>query len=63
MIFGNIPENNSNSKSIKPSTNDGHRIIEACSNLPRPVQDVIQIFQGEIKKELSVENGNKNDRG
>ena len=60
-IIGEKPENNSNSKKTKTSANRNNQVIEGRSDLPRPVQDVLQIFQGEIKTELSTYNNNKND--
>ncbi|MBN2062792.1 MAG: DNA polymerase III subunit gamma/tau [Deltaproteobacteria bacterium] len=62
-IFGDKPRNGANFKTIKQPDAKGDRGIEVRSDLPRPVQDVLRIFQGEIKKELAAENSNKNDMG
>jgi hypothetical protein len=46
---------NNNEKINFPREEKLHSTGKKYSDLPRPVQDILQVFQGEIKKEVLVE--------
>ena len=54
-----------NNEGLRPSEEGKSNSKEKkYSDLPRPVQDILQIFQGEIKEEVAIkEGGTKNSKG
>jgi hypothetical protein len=60
-----VDERQINNERLQPSQERRSNLKEKkYSDLPPPVQDVLQIFQGEIKEEVAIkEKGTKNPKG